>query len=361
LVLADCPCLGITTQLTRLTGLLLNASGIEPSPAEEDVISVAARNPQLESARLVFGYDPTPLDAHQLQHLLQSCSHLTHLDLCSSVIDQAGLDALLQHGKCIHSLSVDSFVLSASRADAQCSWQSVSLERGISILQFAHLPLKDIQVILTGARWNDIQVHGWNPENGSVGKLHLMFPLSVSEQMPLEQLSSLLHKAATSLAACPAWEDAPLDTITITGDIPQHQHLLSALAPLGGPHIKELVIDPQQDATAEGDMYMSISAFTVRALAESLGNAATTVTLNRCLLTRDFWAAFTVCFPAVERLDISSSVGYNKIQLALWCYAMRRPLHVICNSTAGNCECNNEYMGEALEDFGCPDVVFEFR
>jgi hypothetical protein len=107
---------------------------------------------------------------------------------------------------------------------------------------------------------------------------------------------------------------------------------------------------------------MRLSASTVRAWALGLGNAATSVDLTKCQLTRDFWAAFTECFPAVDHLDVSSSCGYTKFQLLLWCHAMRRPLQVICAQEAGGCECNDAYnMDEALEDFGCPGVVFDYR
>jgi hypothetical protein len=229
-----------------------------------------------------------------------------------------------------------------------------------SILHFAHLPLKNVKVISMKLRWYNTADAWYSDKRFSHSLKHLTVPLGVSEQMPLERLSSLLHKAATNLAACPAWKEAPADTITITGELSQHPHLLSALAPLGGPHIKELNVVPRDDFYDVADEE-EMSASTVRALAGSFGNAATRVTLERCTLERDFWAAFTECFPAVEYLDICYSCGYTMPQLLLWCHTMRKPVHVVCDRQAGGRDANCISLEDALEDFGCPRAKFEFR
>jgi hypothetical protein len=63
---------------------------------------------------------PDSVAAPVLQHLLQSCTTLTSLRLPEHIIDQQGLDVLLQNGTCITTLAVSSFDLEASRSSREC-------------------------------------------------------------------------------------------------------------------------------------------------------------------------------------------------------------------------------------------------
>jgi hypothetical protein len=254
---------------------------------------------------------------------------------------------LLDHGTHITTLTVAAFELTASRAGRDCSWHTIdffstaaSPEVAPSLLQFAYLPLRGVQAITNNMdRLNHVEVS-----------------LATSNQMPLAQLSSLLHQAATNLAACPAWQTQPISTITITGPLDESEQLLTALKPLGGPHAKELIIHP-------GSRAVDLGASIVEALANSLGNGVTKVELGDVTLSPAFWGTFAQCFPAVESLGLGRGVaGTDQCQLLLWCRTMHRPLTVSLHATNSLLHngCNLlQQMIAALDSFRVPGVKFK--
>jgi hypothetical protein len=323
------------------------------------------------------------MEASALHHLLTSCTHLTHLDLPSSVIDQAGLDVLLEYGTHITTLSVDSFELSESRADRPCSWQSLDLQLqshriAPSLLQFAHLPLRGVESISTGVQPD--RREGWmgaaddeddDDDDGDddTQPLELIkVPLHPRQGMSHQQQAALLRQAATNLAACPAWGKVSTSAITIINDCPRSEPLpqsvvsdmLAAIAPLGGAHVKKLTI-------CHTFSFSNLSLEAICVLGASLGKSVTEVCLRNCSLECGFWASFARSFPAVDTLDP------RQAPFLLWCQAMGRPLTIIYSEAfppacccsfecSGNLECRCGSMGvvtDTLAQFGYPPVTYK--
>jgi hypothetical protein len=283
---------------------------------------------------------------------------------------------LLEHGRNITDLTVNAFDLTAGRVDRDCSWQTLHLKLtsqliAPSILQFATLPLKRVQTITICAHdtydedTHDDHIWDVKYEDGEEQNLqHLKVPLNTSSQMPSAQLFTALHQAATNLAGCPAWQKQPTNTITILCPINKRKQLLCTLKPLGGPHIKELIIHP-------GDLRVHLRPATVQALADSLGNAVTSVKLSNTTCHSAFWRTFATCFPAIDSLHLGVGVWeVNQWQLTLWSYAMHRLLTVSyhisnpplckceCWESGGSCSCMSE-MSFVLEKFGVHGVEFK--
>jgi hypothetical protein len=226
---------GLAAQMTGLTSL---CTGMDNSKHRvRNVLATAARNPGLQRLTMDgVGADPVAVAAPLLQHLLQSCTTLTSLDLCFNKIDQQGLDVLLQYGTCITTLAVASFNLSASRADRACSWESLEFEMGPVCGPFlktlAYLPLRGIHTVST-------------PDFGEefpASLEHLHVPLTEYKQAARR---NLLRAAAVNVAACKAWQDCPTTTsvtlVASDGNDSCLDEVLCALAPLSA-HIRALTI-----------------------------------------------------------------------------------------------------------------------
>jgi hypothetical protein len=358
----------------------INEGGSKFKHMVGSAIATAAHNAGLQHAKLEFCRGFVTLGPHNLRCLLEGCGQLTYLDLPDTIIDQTSLDLLLQHGPHITSLSVDSFQLSADRADRQCSWKTLHLELesqriAPSLLQFAYLPIKQVETITTKVHPDDDdEFDDWDVDTAAEPLQLLYIPLPTCDKTATTgQLSALLSSAATCLAGSACWKRSPASSITIIGPGADQQQLLRVLAPLGGPHIRELFIYPRG-----ADMQLGPSD--VHALASSLGNTLTHVSLSnatdssgsqpvkhKITLLPGFWQALASCFPAAKQLQIDENVvGVDKQQLLEWCQAMHRPVTVDFsryNTSLCERQCDDEChcldpLSAALEQRGCPGAVF---
>jgi hypothetical protein len=347
---------GFAAQMTGLTSLCMFVNSGEQGA--KDVMATATRNPGLQLLSVDdFTSEPEDIAAPVLQHLLQSCTTLTSLCLPNRFIDQQGLDVLLQYGPCITTLAVSSFDLSASRSDRECGWESLELEMGPMcgsfLKQLAYLPLRGVHTI-------SMPEHAESPE--SLDHLHVPLPAFKTKEQ-----RELLRAAAVNLAASKAWQDCPATSVTLlasSGDNSCLGEVLCALAPLGGEHITALTITGTDDEEG-GRSYMievNINKAEVEALAASFGSAITSIYLDHCRLSLDFWPALARCFPAVTRLSLGYwTFGAQSIHLAMWGREMGHPVTIVLrNSSPGLCMCDIMYESWAGERrCNCMDKVLE--
>jgi hypothetical protein len=234
------------------------------------------------------------------------------LDLHSNTINQQGLDVLLQYGTCITTLVVSSFDLSASRSDKACSWKSLEFEKGpisgFFLRSLAYLSLRGVHTISRPEYAEDF------PESLD----HLHVPL-LSFKTAAQR--DLLRAAAVNVAASKAWQDCPATSVTLIASRGGNRCLgevLCALAPLGGAHIRSLSIkgiedeeDDEEEEDEEEGTNFKLNKAEVEALATSFGSAITSIYLNYCKPSSDFWPALARCFPAVP----SSAWGHGYLAL----------------------------------------------
>jgi hypothetical protein len=306
----------LVEQLTCLTALSLAVAQEVPEKVGSkfglDALAAAARNPALQ----VFSLDPfadfKPAAA-DVQHLLEACPSLSDLDLQWARLSPDVLEVLLTHGTNITSLGAETLYTDVSLADRPCSWKCL---KGLSdfnptVLTLANLPLKGVTSIefLDSCWGKDLDL------------ATLQLPM---DNTGVEDMLQLLRQAALNIATCPAWNVEPQDYIIVAGDPvaayfghegtvifspEQRIHLLESLAPLGGPHITEFF----------GNIWGAWFEWgrpEVQALARSLrSEEVTTLTLNHCSLTDDFWAALGEFLPALESLQLGKDVTYSTLDI----------------------------------------------
>jgi hypothetical protein len=295
---------GLVQQLTSLTSLHLSSHHDHLS----SMFTAAARNPALQAFSVSY-WGQESINAAELQHLLTSCTSLTDLDLDLMEVSQDALEVLLTHGTKITSLKALALITETSFADRQCSWRRLKLvgdECYATVLHWADLPLKGVEVLENGVE--------------SLGTLQL--PLSSVEP---DQLATVLRRATTNLAACPAWQAAPDSKIALHEDpaephvhpiffFPQQRiQLLEALAPLGGPHVRTFQASVQ-------DAVFQWGCPELKALARSMNSGQlSTLELSYCTLTTDFWAALDEVLPSLSSLSLVSGVTCSAADVAVYC------------------------------------------
>jgi hypothetical protein len=307
---------GLVEQLTGLTSLGLNSTN---GSHVEGMFSAAANNPRLKDFTACDGEMGAP-DSALFKHLLTSCPSLTDLDLNHLRINQGALEVLLTHGTSITSMKAFTFQTDVSFAERSCSWKSLGvagIEHHASVLHWAHLPLKGLK---------DLEI--WDgAHGGGLGTFQLPF-----DSMPVDQLPRKLHQATTNLAACPAWRAAPDSCIHLAGDpngpfedihsfTPQQRiQLLEALAPVGGPHVKEVTISMRGATFLWDDPE-------VQALGRSLYSPhLSTLGLAHCTLLVGFWAALGNALPSLTTLKLYGTATCSASDIAVFC-SKRRPGH----------------------------------
>jgi hypothetical protein len=275
------------------------------------IITAAANNLNLQDFSLLqTGYDGDPgtPTAAQLARVLTACPYLTSLDLSCTVLDDQSLEAVLTHGSTITSLQLRSIKTEASFAARACRWETIGVHGSDqpSVLLWAHLPLRTVtDLVFWGGR----------------GLSDLQLPLS---RVPDAQLAPTLRQAATNLASCPAWQADFKDRISVRGDIgsalnalavfqaQQRIQLIEALAPMGGPAVKEVGVTISSATFQWGRPEL-------HALARSLGGQVTSLGLGHCTLALDFWAALDECFPALTSLQLQKNVTCSATDVAIFC------------------------------------------
>jgi hypothetical protein len=303
----------LAAQLTGLTSL-----AIEFRPVPEDspelphevaklvkAVEAAARNPHLQSA--TFTWFAGVFVAQQLHDLLTGCQCLSYLDLHDSIIDQQGLDVLLEHGTCITSLTVGSFQLTSSRADRECSWRTLALREtpAPSLLQFAFLPLRDIQSINTS-----VMTKTCLPAKHGRPSLAVSVCLTTNPGFV-----PVLHQAVTSLAAWPGLKECPVTCVCIEVDTAlvyqktvsraARLQLLEALTVLKGFQPTTLEVG----SVERSDSQLVLGKPQAKVLANAFGSSVTQLHLNSCTLLPGFWAALPGCFPFLRRLHLGRHAG----------------------------------------------------
>jgi hypothetical protein len=166
----------------------------------------------------------------------------------------------------------------------------------------------------------------WNVTEHGFGKYeHSSSPLGVLllpyGSVPSDQLPQLVHRAATSLAGCPAWQRKPEPWISLLSEGPAQQvsfspqqrvQLLQALAPLGGPHVIGFQLGIRGSDVTVGDQELL-------ALASSLGRGLTQLHLSFCTLPAQFWRALDGAFPALSVLRLSAGVSCSQTHMIFFC------------------------------------------
>jgi hypothetical protein len=288
--------LRIASQLTGLTHLEGEQEAGVPPP-DTQLVKAVFRNKGLQSLTVTYTCMEW-LSAEMLQHLLMGCSNLAQLDLSQDISDD-GLDILLQHGTNITDLALSAVHTTRSWADSTCRWRSLRL-RNISkaVAALAYLPLRSVQELGTG---------------GEDGTLHL--PL-----LPAPQLDLLLQRAASNLAACPAWQKQPATRIllyahprcaTAEPGIEVAQ-LLSALSPLGGPHLQHLGISINADWGQQE----------VQVLARS---SLRSLSLRRGIVKPSFWPALSQHLPHLKELGLMHKVEVNMTDITAFLRKLTQP------------------------------------
>jgi hypothetical protein len=293
---------GFVQRLTCLTSLHLQS---HKGSHMSSMCAAAACNPALQALTL-WDDDTHSFSSDELQDLLTSCPLLTSLDMRNLDISHDELEVLLTYGTNITTLSVYAFRTDVSFADRQCSWKCLHTSQYYpTVLHWAVLPLKRVKEL---------------NNNCDLGTLHL--PLPTVEP---DQLATILRQATTNLAACPAWQadpasilalyaypsDTPLETLVFTPA--QRIQLLEALAPLGGPHISRLTARIM-------DAVFQWGRPELQALGLSLKSGQlSTLELDHCLLTADFWAALDEALPSLSSLFLCEDVECSAADVAGYC------------------------------------------
>jgi hypothetical protein len=296
---------GFLQQLTCLTSLNLQT---HTSERVLSMCTAAARNPALQ-VLTVGSQGASRLTAAELQHLLASCPSLTTLDMPFLPVSDDVLEVLLTHGKKITTLVAASFRTDGSFADRQCSWKRVWFSQVDYpyypvLLLLANAPLKGVE-----------ELHGGFSDLGIL-KLPLL-------TFAPDQVADLLRRATTNIAACRQWQLAPGSFISLGHDPEdsppqdviftpaQRIQLLEALAPLGGPHVKEF-------NAAIYDTDFEWGEAELQALGRSLNSERlSALQLSYCIVTSGFWAALDEVLPSLSDLYLNGDVTGS--DLALFC------------------------------------------
>jgi hypothetical protein len=271
----------------QLTGLVSFSYAFDSrrGSAVEGFIRVAKQNTGL--LHLSAGWE-VKLTGDHLLSILSSCTSLAELTLDSGVLDGPALDVLLQHGKSITRLTLGGVSVTASRVDSACSWRALNLrgrDCGTLLQQLAALPLTSVQ-----------QLSLPDTKDG----LEFQVP---RDPVPAAELLALLRKAATNLAASPAWQNAPVDRLAVFDgcqvlDSDLLGQVWAAIAPLGGAHLQHFSFSARVQLTRQD----------VEALAGSLGGGVQTLTLQSCQLEPGFWRALSQQFQQLRRIQFLDGV-----------------------------------------------------
>jgi hypothetical protein len=282
---------------------------------QDSTLMAVMHNPQLKVLQIDAAMEH-PSSAH-LEQLLAACPSLTELDMPDTLLDDQGLEAVLTHGPNITSLSLGSNKIDTSFAARPCKWRTLKTLEGFvlnsdrqpTVLLLARLPLRTV---------TELEILGFADPSRP---LKLELPLG---RMPDAQLPAILRQAATNLASCPAWQAGSKSQISVRGDpacAPPNTvvfdaqlriQLFEALAPLGGPAVKQVEL-------SIGKASFQWGRPEVQALARSLGGQVTTLKLGDCSLQSDFWAALDECFPALTSLQLQEGATCSATDVALFC------------------------------------------
>jgi hypothetical protein len=285
------------SQLTALTHL---GAGLEAglSPPDTQLVKAVSRNKGLQSLDLLTS--SVPLAAGMLQHLLMGCSSLTQLDLTSQDVDDQKLDILLEHGTNLTDVRLGRLCLTRSRAGHTCRWQSLLLVGAGVLAGLANLPLKSVQELQT--------------TYDSERAMHL--PL-----IPSSQLVPLLQQAASNLGSCPAWQEQPAGRVALYTDLPvaiskaQKLQLLSALSPLGGPHLQHLSIS----------IKVTYDQQEVQVLGRSLGSTLKSLSLHKGIVKPSFWSALSQHLPHLNKLGFAYTVAVTTVGMSAYLRTVAQP------------------------------------
>jgi hypothetical protein len=237
------------------------------------------------------------LAADSLEQLLTGCPELTSLDLATSCVNQEGLDVLLALGTGLTHLGLCAITATEDRSDAAVRWEQLEvspLHAAATAQSLAHLPLKTVKVLKPDLLMS-----------------HLLLPL---DKVPLAQVPALLHKAATNLSACPAWQatqaqgqaqlqlKASKSERDEVADVSFSSHLLlQALAPVAAPSLKQISLHIKS-------LGFEVGRPELKAIATTLGSGLDTLQLSHCFLPTDFWRALDKELPSLSKLVLGPVV-----------------------------------------------------
>jgi hypothetical protein len=311
--------LRVTSQLTALTHLggVVEVEEVG-APADTQLMKAVSRNAGLQSLSVTLAR-AVPLTAEMLQCLANRCANLTQIDLtiCERIDDEV-LNILIQHGTNITGVTFGWLVLTRSRADSTVRWQRLQLTDESSVLDgLAYLPLKSVQKLDTVTE---------------EGTLHL--PL-----VRCPDLTRRLRQAVSNLVSSPAWKKQPAARILVysmryeglvgVAGAGQAQ-LLSALSPLGGPHLQHLGIS----------MNIKFRQQEVQALG-SLGSTLRSLSLRRGVIKPSFWSALSQHLPRLQELGLMYRVEVSSEGITGYLRTLTQPLTLYISEDLG-------YVGDSL-------------
>jgi hypothetical protein len=250
----------------------------------------------------------------------------------SSRVNQQGLDVLLEHAHHLNSVTFRDLDLTNDRSAALCSWQHLRWRGECNLRPFAYLPLHSVQTLTV--YWAEI-----GEDHKFPGEDSLWLPVGSygPDEDEGQHLESLMHQAASNLAACPAlqgsgapqelmlsWSclvtaneaqppDVPLSSGTRTA-------LLQALAPVAAT-VHRLDIDMVDFELGQAEL---------AALPQVLKDQITRLYLRACEVRGDFWPALLKALPLLRDLEISLGIGsvmgaVSESDLTVFCSHISRP------------------------------------
>jgi hypothetical protein len=351
--------LSLASQVTSLTQLQLLC---RQEPLEQ-LVQVAAQHPHLLSVQLSqhAGSYGDVFPAVHLRSLLSGLPSLTSLTLQCNTIDQEGLDAVLELGTCIASVTALSIKAVQDRSQQQCSWKNLHLTvSGANVVNLGHLPLKGLETL---AFYCGSETLGY-------------FGLPVST-VAAEELPAVLSKAVLNVASSIAFRQKPpsqvqLSTMRTDQDdapflagLPAHVRspLFRALAPLGGPHVTSFKF------TLLAASAVTLGAAELKALSSSLGQGLTHLHLEDhsdtghpagVFIADDFWPALRTCFPGLQQLTLHNVQGsITEMDLIMCGQASTQPITFSVSPEMADDALDLELLRSKITTWGLSHVKIE--
>jgi hypothetical protein len=328
--------------LTQLTGLQLPFR--HATETFSSAVEVILGLPQLLTLELGNSHVETghALDPQLLSQLLTTCSLLQDLTL-GGRLDQQGLDAVLTLGTHLTSLRTNRVLTAHSTARSMCTLKALQWFSSNNIQEYIRLPLAAVEQLEVV---HDIETSDLDPclsssrlpESYNSWWLPLM-----AEDVGEQALPSIVHKAALSLASCPAWQAAqPKPALAVYtaedaaaeyGDATRGK-LLAALQPLA-VGVTHIILSMQHFQLGQPE---------VAALGQICGSTLTHLTVVFGDVDSSFWPAIWAHLPALTTLSIAGRVilwDVAAADITAFCSYAPRPLtlelhHVLHDQLQGS-------------------------
>ncbi len=237
-------------------------------------------------------------------------TQLQELDVKGVTVNDAGLRVLLAHMKGLARVRVHTFELQDSHAEAECSWEELSMET-VSVTSLAHLPLPGIECV-----WVDEVVSTAAVTAGGVGDAAATASASASSHTPAPTAPAA--KLAAALAAAP---DCTFECeyFTLKCHVDEMPVLLPLLARWTGIGLLQL-------KTPHGECMTPDAMGALRALLEA------TLSCTDLSISGPTPHPSALLLPALARTSVRMvNLNHDRMteaELMLWCEGGQRSHHV---------------------------------